>query len=386
MQIRSTLALSVVAASGVVSGVAVAQPILEPEGSREVMAFWGDYVTKPSGDNYWKGNRRFRSNNGTIVNGIDLDNDGLNDDSTVYYAFSLVQPMRPNQFDPQWPEFEYHIDEHGATYFGGVRCEYLNMTRSKISQSAAHIEGANFNYIRTTDGHWGRRGGPSPEEQRAAYTEVTLFPYHPPEHVPGQASRFHSYFLWRKAEFHPWAQARPVTFDENSRITYTFARKYRNIQEARFVLQDGDGTFYVSENWALFGVEDLWGDDMVLNPADLTWAPTAFVEGAASNKFDESSAVFAAHEFSDVLVAGLYFASDWSEVETKLAFDQFRLFAAEPCMADMAAPWGVLDFFDVQSFLGAFSSGDMAADINEDGILDFFDVQSYLTSFSAGCP
>lgn len=368
------------------SNVAGAQPISEPEGSKEVFANWGDYVTKPSGDNYWKGNRRFRSSNGTIENDIDLDNDGFNDDSTVYYTFSLIEPLRPNQFDWRWPEYEYHIDMQGATYFGGVHCEYLNMSRNKISQSASHIEGANPNYVRQNDGHWQRRGGPAPEENRAAYTEITLFPYHPPEHLPGQASRFHAYFLWRKAEFHSWAQVRPVVFDQNSRITYTFARKYRNIQEARFVIQDGDGVFYVSENWALYGVEDLWGDDMVLNPADLVWAPTNFIEGSDTNKFNESQALFKSHVFSDVLVAGLYFSSEWSEVETKLAFDQFRLFAAEPCMADLAAPWGTLDYFDVQVFLGAFSAEDLVADINEDGMIDYFDIQAYLAAFSAGCP
>lgn len=62
--------------------------------------------------------------------------------------------------------------------------------------------------------------------------------------------------------------------------------------------------------------------------------------------------------------------------------------AAEgPCnVADFATPYGVLDFFDVLTFLGAFSANDMAADLTNDGILDFFDVLTFLNAFAAGCP
>lgn len=47
---------------------------------------------------------------------------------------------------------------------------------------------------------------------------------------------------------------------------------------------------------------------------------------------------------------------------------------------------GVLDFFDVQAFLAAFSAQNPAADLNNDGLYNFFDVQLFLQLFSAGCP
>ncbi|MCL4222150.1 MAG: trypsin-like peptidase domain-containing protein [Phycisphaerales bacterium] len=47
---------------------------------------------------------------------------------------------------------------------------------------------------------------------------------------------------------------------------------------------------------------------------------------------------------------------------------------------------GVLDFFDVQAFLQAFSSHDPVADLTNDGTFDFFDVQAFLQAFSNGCP
>jgi len=58
-----------------------------------------------------------------------------------------------------------------------------------------------------------------------------------------------------------------------------------------------------------------------------------------------------------------------------------------PCsVADFAVPFGVLDFFDVQAFLGLFSAMNESADLNNDAVFDFFDVQAFLNAFSAGCP
>jgi hypothetical protein len=54
------------------------------------------------------------------------------------------------------------------------------------------------------------------------------------------------------------------------------------------------------------------------------------------------------------------------------------------CPADLIEDC-VLDFFDVQAFLNAYSSGSAVADFNADGVLDFFDVQAFLNSFASGC-
>ena len=54
--------------------------------------------------------------------------------------------------------------------------------------------------------------------------------------------------------------------------------------------------------------------------------------------------------------------------------------------ADLAEPFGSLNFFDVSAFLNAFSAGDLAADFNGDGVLNFFDVSAYLVVYNTGCP
>lgn len=76
---------------------------------------------------------------------------------------------------------------------------------------------------------------------------------------------------------------------------------------------------------------------------------------------------------------------DWSMV----AGDQF-LNLSNPtvvvsCPGDLTGD-GILNFFDVSAFLGAFSSMNPIADFTNDGIYNFFDVSAFLAAFSAGCP
>ncbi len=55
--------------------------------------------------------------------------------------------------------------------------------------------------------------------------------------------------------------------------------------------------------------------------------------------------------------------------------------------ADLAAPFGVLNFFDLSAYLALFNAGDPAADLAAPfGTLNFFDLSAYLASFNAGCP
>lgn len=58
----------------------------------------------------------------------------------------------------------------------------------------------------------------------------------------------------------------------------------------------------------------------------------------------------------------------------------------EPCPADISAPFGVLDFFDIAYFITLYNAGDPAADSNLDGTINFFDIAGFLDAFQAGCP
>jgi hypothetical protein len=54
--------------------------------------------------------------------------------------------------------------------------------------------------------------------------------------------------------------------------------------------------------------------------------------------------------------------------------------------ADLAAPFGSLNFLDVSAFLIAFSAQDFSADFEADGSLNFLDVSAFLVSYGVGCP
>ena len=66
-----------------------------------------------------------------------------------------------------------------------------------------------------------------------------------------------------------------------------------------------------------------------------------------------------------------------------------RVFLASPppCPADLAAPFGSLDFSDVAAFLAAFGAMAPEADFAPPiGVFDFSDVAAFLAAFGAGCP
>lgn len=47
---------------------------------------------------------------------------------------------------------------------------------------------------------------------------------------------------------------------------------------------------------------------------------------------------------------------------------------------------GVLDFFDVSTFLNAYNANDPIADLDGNGEFNFFDVSAFVNAFAAGCP
>lgn len=60
---------------------------------------------------------------------------------------------------------------------------------------------------------------------------------------------------------------------------------------------------------------------------------------------------------------------------------------AEPCPADLAQPFGVLDLADIDAFIAGFTTSDPVADLAQPfGVLDLADIDAFIASFFAGCP
>ncbi|MFK7884182.1 MAG: GC-type dockerin domain-anchored protein [Phycisphaerales bacterium] len=57
------------------------------------------------------------------------------------------------------------------------------------------------------------------------------------------------------------------------------------------------------------------------------------------------------------------------------------------CLADLAAPFGTLNFFDVATYISFYNSADPAADLAAPfGSFNFFDVAAFIGFYNAGCP
>ncbi len=61
--------------------------------------------------------------------------------------------------------------------------------------------------------------------------------------------------------------------------------------------------------------------------------------------------------------------------------------SSEVCVADLAPPFGVLNFFDIAAYIALFNAGDPRADLAPPfGVINFFDLSTYIGLFNAGCP
>ncbi|MEM1186610.1 MAG: GC-type dockerin domain-anchored protein [Planctomycetota bacterium] len=68
-------------------------------------------------------------------------------------------------------------------------------------------------------------------------------------------------------------------------------------------------------------------------------------------------------------------------------FGRVYLIPVEFCAADLTAPFGVLDLDDVDAFIAAFLSGDLAADLAPPfGVIDLSCVNRFITTYLSGCP
>ncbi|MFK7883544.1 MAG: S8 family serine peptidase [Phycisphaerales bacterium] len=64
-------------------------------------------------------------------------------------------------------------------------------------------------------------------------------------------------------------------------------------------------------------------------------------------------------------------------------------FVVDPpqCPADLAAPFGTLNFFDVSAFIAFYNAQDSTADIASPfGTFNFFDVSAFISAYNQGCP
>lgn len=256
----------------------------------ETIVSWSQvYREKMPGNVTYRGGSL--TNSPQIVSGIDVNGDGrVTNETLVHFRFSMTEPLNP--LPP------YHVEYDSAIFYGGLVGRYVNVDyaagKNPISQATVQHE---------------------PNADRTGYISRMTFDHYAPAkwYILGDKSddltNFSAAFMWRKDGFLNGGSSGVVSFDASSNLSVNLVR-WHNPGQARFVVQDGD-QFYISEATLPPPTGGTHQQNNVrnVNPTLTNWALYDPV-GPYDIDFDQNTAVFAPHVFTDVQAVGAYFERD----------------------------------------------------------------------------
>ena len=347
---------------------------------------------------------------------LDADGDGNSDDSQVQFPFSMELPLNPRS-DPARPNgLFYHADMPSARFYGGISATYLNYATNRIQQGYIENDGAGgalddvgifpspyspggekysaeltafTESVRHEDGRY-KKSHIGPQEDFAInlYRPDLPHPLDPADDPSDNLVSFQAAFLWKKDDFLAEGDQRQVSLDSDSSFSFESTRWWENIGEARWIIQDGDEQFYISQ-FSVTGQQDNYGQsNEFLDPLNSQWAlysPTDF-----SVDFDQDAGDLVWLDptveslFEDIQAFGLYIENDTPSNElTKFSLDEIRFNAAVGeafKSADFNLDGAVndLDLALWQSSFGSADGGDADGDHDTDGS-DFLRWQQQLS-------
>ncbi|MEZ6244213.1 MAG: GC-type dockerin domain-anchored protein [Phycisphaerales bacterium] len=133
--------------------------------------------------------------------------------------------------------------------------------------------------------------------------------------------------------------------------------------------------------WGVTGIDDL---DYQLIASPAIDAPVGAFALDAGQSAEHTISVTSA---TPGLVEGVVIVSSDDPVNPEIEIPVTAFFTSGCSVADLAEPFGALDFSDVVAFLTAFAAMQPAADLAAPlGVYDFSDVVAFLTAFAGGCP
>jgi hypothetical protein len=148
-----------------------------------------------------------------------------------------------------------------------------------------------------------------------------------------------------------------------------------------FLAQDDPGDFYSGEGTDTLIVRSDWSqpntDGWAAGPLEGSWTATVrFTDAAPGSPVIEG------------LTDWVFVSGDGTVYTLPLEEDRaVRIEARCSCPADLASPFGTLNFFDLAAFIGLYSASDPDADLAAPfGVFNFFDVAAYIALYNAGCP
>lgn len=142
------------------------------------------------------------------------------------------------------------------------------------------------------------------------------------------------------------------------------------------VYDDGDGA-------ALYALGNFSASGSTPIGRVARWTGTAWVDAGAA----ADGNVFGGIVYDLGNGPAMHIGGGFANIDGQPAARVASLQPPEPCLPDLAEPFGTLDFFDISAFLSAFNNQEPAADFAEPlGEWNFFDVSAFLGLYGAGCP
>jgi hypothetical protein len=340
----------------------------------------------------------------------DVNGDGIYNDALIWHGFSLTEPLNPPSETETGKKFHrYRVDYPSARFYGGLMARFTNVSHitekdkkgkkipvfDHIQQSTVQpTEGARpCSYFTKSPHNTGRTWTDEAGKEWADMTVMVVndggkcCPISDKFQKQKDAEvNFTAVFLWKKEDFiNGGAMVKQITFDETSKISVNVTRFRRNIEEGRFVVQDGS-ELWISEATAIaqviddeeehlsLGIKGMnvenfnRGGLLELNPLNSRWAiytplpdqeqvdnlqkalegmefkpkkatdaetqsyqkqSDELLEQVNKIDFNSKTATFVEHTFEDVQAVGVYFATyQFAHKTTMLVFDNFQAYAA----------------------------------------------------------
>jgi hypothetical protein len=280
----------------------------------------------------------------------DVNGDGVYNDALVCKKFSLTDFLNPYPqcFSDSKKNQRYRIDRPSAQFYGGMVTRFTNVShlteKNKKGEDVPIFNSVGQATVQPTEGAQPNLYDPKyPENTRRlgiwglGWADMT---YHLNLYGPlfktfdateKAEINFSAVFLWKKEDFvNGGASANVITFDNTSKLSVDVARFRANVEECRFVVQDGN-QLWISEY--AYIVEGSPPATAKLNPLDSHWA--IYNPSGCDIEFNRE-AVFIKHTFKDVQAVGVYFATyEFAHKKTGLSFDNIQVYATSKPSPEM---------------------------------------------------
>lgn len=192
-----------------------------------------------------------------------------------------------------------------------------------------------------------------------------------------------------------FSASEPFTIEVSLDLTWTVARAQavddaRVSYAANFRRLSGGGTLAIPDRFRFTQVADRPADDDDRDAFTVDMLPGDALELAFCNALASATAVGVLSDPSGSGSAELN-----AEINIRVVAGHAAItgassggdYNAEDCIADLAAPFGTLNFFDIAAYIALYNAGDPQADIAAPfGSLNFFDISAFIASYNAGCP